>query len=113
MSTSDALVSKIQEELTPIDMDQRYDDMLDELYPELFGLLPSRILKECDPIQYNCGFSDWEDSELNETVVEVNGEYYDKAEVDELEDSLDEEDEAQAEAEAEAENEEEVEDEKK
>ena len=45
-----------------------YDEMLDECYPEVFGLLPSRILAECDPIQYNCGFSDWLDS--NELTID-------------------------------------------
>ena len=39
-----------------------YDDMLDELHPELFGLQPSRILREVDPIQYRCGFWDYVDS---------------------------------------------------
>ena len=42
--------------------EQMFNDMLDECYPELFGLLPSRILKECDPIQYNCAFTDWLDA---------------------------------------------------
>jgi hypothetical protein len=41
----------------------RYDDMLNECYPELFGLQPSRILREVDPIQYRCGFYDWLDGE--------------------------------------------------
>ena len=40
----------------------QYDEMLDECYPEVFGILPSRILSECDPIQYNCGFTDWLDA---------------------------------------------------
>ena len=50
-----------------------YDQMLDECYPEVFGLLPSRILSECDPIQYNCGFSDWLDANeytINEDEAE-------------------------------------------
>ncbi len=40
----------------------QYDDMLDECYEGIFGLLPSRILSECDPIQYRCGMSDYLDS---------------------------------------------------
>lgn len=39
-----------------------YDNMLDECYPMLFGLYPSKILEECDPIQYRCGYSDYVDS---------------------------------------------------
>ena len=42
--------------------EELYDDMLDECYPEMFGLRPSYILKELDPIQYNCGFTDWLDA---------------------------------------------------
>ena len=41
-----------------------YDDMLDEAYPETpFGIPASRILRECDPIAYRCGFADWADAE--------------------------------------------------
>lgn len=43
-----------------------YDDMLDECNPEIkigyITLSPSRVLEECDPIAYHCGFSDWIDS---------------------------------------------------
>ena len=54
---------------------EQYDAMLDECYPEVFGLLPSRILKECDPIQYNCGFTDWLDAmELTTDEDEANNE---------------------------------------
>ena len=45
----------------------RYNEMLDECYPLVkFGeleYLPSRVLKEIDPIAYQCGFNDWVDSE--------------------------------------------------
>ena len=41
-----------------------YDDMLDEVYAETpFGIPASRILRECDPIAYRCGFHDWTDAE--------------------------------------------------
>lgn len=46
----------------------QYDAMLDECYPEVFGILPSRILSECDPIMYNCGFTDWLDA--NELTID-------------------------------------------
>lgn len=43
-----------------------YDDMLDECYPtyEINGMefFASDILKECDPIAYRVGFSDYADS---------------------------------------------------
>ena len=40
--------------------------------------LPSKVLSECDPIAYRCGFNDWLDGELDETIVEFEGEYYEK-----------------------------------
>lgn len=46
-----------------IDAYAMYDEMLNDCFPEVFGILPARILSECDPIQYNCGFTDWLDAE--------------------------------------------------
>lgn len=45
---------------------EAYDDMLDCLHDEVFGILPSTILKECDPIAYRVGFNDFEDSQLED-----------------------------------------------
>ncbi len=46
--------------------DDKYDEWLDEIYGEIMigniSFLPSRILKELDPIAYRCGFSDYIDS---------------------------------------------------
>ena len=46
--------------------DENYDEWLDEIYGEIMigniSFLPSRILKELDPIAYRCGFSDYIDS---------------------------------------------------
>jgi predicted nucleic acid-binding Zn-ribbon protein len=44
------------------DKEEQFNDMLDECYEELFNMLPSRILKECDPIQYREGLNDYVDS---------------------------------------------------
>jgi hypothetical protein len=55
--------------------EQQYDDMLDELYPvEIGGMsfCASRVLKELDPIAYNCGFSDWLDA--NELTIDEDEE---------------------------------------
>ena len=49
-------------ELDVDDYESQYDDMLDECYPELFNMSPSRILSECDPIMYSCGLNDYIDS---------------------------------------------------
>lgn len=73
----------------PVDLEARYDDMIDECYsfkdvggPFAF-MLPSTVLKECDPIAYRCGLSDWEGEEF----TEFDNEYYDKCE---FSDALDE-----------------------
>lgn len=50
--------------LTDYELEQRYDQMLDECYPEVqigWGTYSaSTILKECDPIAYRVGLSDYE-----------------------------------------------------
>ena len=44
--------------------ESRYDDDLDSCYGEIkigcCTFYPSQILKECDPIAYRCGFSDFQ-----------------------------------------------------
>ncbi len=55
---------------------EAYDSMLNECYPEVFGILPSRILSECDPIAYNCGFSDFQEYEY-EYECEACGSVFD------------------------------------
>ena len=51
----------------------KHNELIDECNPiiKIFGVeyLPSRALKELDPIAYNCGFTDWLDAE-NLTVDE-------------------------------------------
>lgn len=79
------------EELTPIDIEKRYDEMIDECYPEVnVGVTfnPSRVLKEMDEIAYRCGLNDFIDSE---NWVELNGNYYDSDEVEEIRNRIEEE----------------------
>lgn len=58
----------------PIDEDkakEMYDEALDEQGEVKIGTLtfyPSQILKECDPIAYRVGFSDWLDA--NELTID-------------------------------------------
>ena len=44
-----------------------YNELIDECHApiKIFGgeYLPSHVLKELDPIAYNCGFNDWLDAE--------------------------------------------------
>jgi len=48
-----------------LDLVNAYDDMLDEAYGtvEIAGMTydTSRVLSECDPIAYRCGFNDYLD----------------------------------------------------
>lgn len=68
-----------------------YCDMLDECYPEVFGISPSRILRECDPIAYSCGLSDYVDS-LELTVEnELESEHTELEEINELIEELEKE----------------------
>lgn len=71
-------ISDIVENLTPIDTEEKYNEMLDEVYGDVqvagYSYSTSRALKELDPIAYNVGLSDWLGS--NEDMVEVGGEWY-------------------------------------
>lgn len=43
--------------------EKEYDEMLDEVYGEFMGYPASTILKEVDPIAYQCGFDDYQEYE--------------------------------------------------
>lgn len=65
------------------ELEERYCEFLDEVYPECkiagYEYQTSRALKEVDPIAFRCGFADWLDSEIGETLWELpNGEYTDE-----------------------------------
>jgi hypothetical protein len=68
--------------LTDRDLEERYENMLDEVYGLVsiggYKYSTSRALKEVDPTAFRCGFSDWLDSEIGETLEEDGGNYYDK-----------------------------------
>ena len=66
-------------------VEENYDDLLDEIYPEVeigcCHFYPSEILKNCDPVAYRCGQSDEESYQLGEAenqledgdAFEING----------------------------------------
>jgi len=93
------LAKKVDEELTAVDAENQYREMLDECYSlESVGgpfahMSAARVLEEVDPVAFRCGFNDWLDGELRETLEEIDGRYYDKRDVDklreEIEDSAD------------------------
>jgi hypothetical protein len=52
------------QKLTEHEAEELYDDYLDEVGVENLNLPPaSVVLKEVDPIQYDCGFADFCDAE--------------------------------------------------
>ena len=85
------LHDKVKDDLTELDVDSMYDDMLDECYDlsEVGGpfshMLASKVLEECDPIAYRCGFPDWLDGER---FYEVDGEYYHGPDLERVKDEL-------------------------
>ena len=90
--------ARIKDELTPIDLEQLYRDVLDESGAvEVGGLsfMPSDIVEKLDPVAFRCRVNDYADSLINDTITdEIDGQYYDLREaqdiVDEVENELEE-----------------------
>ncbi len=83
--------------LTPIsetELESRYDSFLDDAYGEVniggYTYSTSHALKEVDPIAYREGLNNWIDSEIDNTIKEVEGEYYNLEDIDNLDDDSDE-----------------------
>ena len=49
-------------DIDPYDYEDDYCNSLDEVYGEFMGMPASRILRECDEIQYRCGLHDYCDN---------------------------------------------------
>lgn len=83
------LLAQIAANLTPLDTEELYANMLDECYPECeiagMSFTTSRALKELDPTAFRCGEADYIDS-LN--LVEIGGDYYEQDAVEAERDSL-------------------------
>ena len=85
------LHDKVKEDLTELDVDSMYDDMLDECYDfaKIGGpfshMLASKVLSECDPVAYRCGFTDWLDGER---FYEVGDSYYYGTDLERVKDEL-------------------------
>ena len=70
-----------REEIHLFELEDMYDDMLDECYPEVvignMRYSPARVLKDTDPIAYRCGLNDWLDAEMSDGyIIEDDGKYY-------------------------------------
>lgn len=72
--SNDYFDAQTGEMLSETELDDRYDAFLDEAYPSLqiagIDYLTSRALREVDPTAYRCGFNDWLDSELGESLFD-------------------------------------------
>ena len=83
------LKEQILRNLTPLDTEELYANMLDECYGEVkiagMSFQTSRALKELDPTAFRCGMVDYIDSL---SLVEIDGDYFEfeacDAERDEL-----------------------------
>ena len=89
------LEKRVQNELTAIDMDERYRDMLDDCYSlksvggPFTHMSAARVLADQDPTAYRCGFNDWLDGESRDGgVIEVGGEWYDADDVEKIRDEI-------------------------
>jgi hypothetical protein len=82
---------KIVEELSPIathKLYERFNDFLDETYPATniagYNYSTSSALKLTDSIRYDCEFGNWLDTHVGDSLVNVDGFYFDLTEVEEL-----------------------------
>lgn len=78
METNSERIQELKEELEKLengDNEEEYNTMLDDLYePYKIGNISfdaSRVLKELDPIAYNCGLSDFNDERITEIEEEL------------------------------------------
>lgn len=83
---------RIKDELTPINLEELYRELLDESGAvEVGGLsfMPSDIIEKLDPVAFRCGVNDYADSLINDTITdEIDGEYYDLREVQDIVDEV-------------------------
>lgn len=70
-------------------MEQRYIEMIDEVYGEVeiagYKYPTSKALADVDPTAFRCGFADFISSEFDNGIIEVQGRYFDGNELDEYE----------------------------
>lgn len=91
LSFSQMVVDRIKQDCHPVDTEERFVDMFNELYEhesffQNMHLSPARVLKECDPIAFSQGVNDYNDSD--EDLIEIDGEYYSRDEVEEVKQQL-------------------------
>jgi hypothetical protein len=64
------------------ELEQQYRDDLDESHGTVkiagYEYETSQALESVDPTAFRCGFTDWLSFELDERLIEVDGEYFDR-----------------------------------
>ncbi len=100
------VIERVKAELKPIDTEERAREIIDETTEVIqicgISFTPSRILEELDPIAFSCAVSDIIDGE---NLTEIDGEYYDENEVQDIIDEVEQEEEERERLEAEEEEE--------
>ena len=86
----------LAEGLKPVDLEQLYRDMLDELEPEVkvagLSFCASRIIEELDPTAFRCGVCDYADSLVGDSISEeIAGDHYDLQEVEDIREQIEDE----------------------
>lgn len=86
---------RVKDELSPVDVESRFNDMLDECYSfESVGdpfahMQPSRVLRECDETAHRCGVNDYADGLSKDGEIEyICEDWYDAKEVQEIRDEV-------------------------
>lgn len=85
------LIERVTDECKRIDVEALYRESLDDCYSfDAVGgpfacMSPSRVLEECDPVAYRCGLSDYSDGQ---DWVEIEGDYYQRSDVEEVRDEF-------------------------
>ncbi len=86
-----ALLDHVCANCTPVDIEVAFDEMLRETYSFAsvggpFDMMdPATVLREMDPTAYRCGCADWADAE---GLVEVRGEQYRPADLEEAKEAF-------------------------
>ena len=88
---SQMVLERIKSECHPVDVQERFADSLNEMYEhesffQNLNLMPSRVLKECDPIAFDQGVNDY--AGCDEDLIEIDGEYYSREEVQSVKDDI-------------------------
>lgn len=86
---------RVRGELSTVDVESRFDEMLDELYSfESVGgpfahMQPSRVLRECDSTAHRCGVNDYADSLSKDGEIEyICEDWYNAKEVQDIRDEV-------------------------